>query len=195
MDVDQMPCRLWLVDRELEEEPQTRHRHVERSWGAAIGCKMPLEGAHLLGCRGVGRAAQKGRQQLDRADIAALSSEGEIVHTHVFDHASAQRADGLLEIRGSHQGSPVLRVECLTPRSSRRSTCPVILCLSCGYRRPRSTARRWRRRLPRERVRSLYRNDDCGAFTRIGLVWLHPREECHAFGVLFHSVRCQVWQA
>src|SRR6266404_418677 len=81
---------------------------------------MQLERAQLFRGRGVGGMAEKGREPLDGTDVLALRIGHETAHVHVFEHALAQRADGLL----AHWGAPVLRLECLTPRSSRRSARP-----------------------------------------------------------------------
>jgi hypothetical protein len=66
---------------------------------------MQLEAAKILGRCCIGRAAEKGCKGPDVADIVVSSLLAEIAQAHVFDHALAQWADGLL----AHRGAPVLR--------------------------------------------------------------------------------------
>jgi hypothetical protein len=57
---------------------------------------MQLERAQLFRRRGVGGTAEENREPLDGTDILALRIGYEPAHVHVFEHALAQRADGLL---------------------------------------------------------------------------------------------------
>jgi hypothetical protein len=84
------------VERYLEEEPQHRHRRVDGWRLNAARSQVQLERAQVFRCRGVGGPAQKGRQLLDSADVVTLRIGREPAQAHVFEHALAQRADGLL---------------------------------------------------------------------------------------------------
>ncbi len=136
-----MPRRLRLVDGDLEEEAQRRHRRVDRRRvGADLG-QVHLEGAQLLRRRGVRRAVEKSCELLDGTEILALCVGDEIAHRHVLDHASAQRADRLLRKCGGHRGLLSRGWRLRTPRSSRRPPRPVIAARLRGYP-PTSISRR-----------------------------------------------------
>jgi hypothetical protein len=64
---------------------------------------MQLEAAKLLRRGGIRRSTEKDGQVLDAANVVALGVGAEVAHRHVFDHAPAQRADGLV----AHRGPPV----------------------------------------------------------------------------------------
>jgi hypothetical protein len=64
---------------------------------------MQLEAAKLLRRGRIRRSTQKDGQVLDAANVVALCVGAEVAHRHVFDHAPAQRADGLV----AHRGPPV----------------------------------------------------------------------------------------
>src|ERR1700687_2130308 len=66
---------------------------------------MQLEKAKILRRGRIRRAAEKGCKCPDVPDIVVARLLDEVAHGHVFDHAPAQRADGLL----THRGAPVLR--------------------------------------------------------------------------------------
>src|SRR5262245_34402563 len=66
-------------------------------------------------------AAEEGCEGLDVPDIVVARLVAELAHGHVFEHAAAKIADGLL----AHRRAPVLRLRFETPRSSRRSPCSV----------------------------------------------------------------------
>src|SRR5437879_7717568 len=71
------------------------------------------------------------RQDVDEeaADIVVARLLDEVAHRHVFDHAPAQRADGLL----THRGAPVLRWRLLNPsilKTGRPACHPVPLTWS-----------------------------------------------------------------
>src|ERR1700694_1225154 len=89
---------------------------------------MQLEKAKILSRGRTRRAAEKGCERPDVPDIVVARLLDEVAHNHVFDHASAQRADGLI----THRGAPVLRWRLLTPRFSRQD-----VRLVTGSRLPR----------------------------------------------------------
>jgi hypothetical protein len=101
VDEHEMSCRLRPVECHLEEEPQHRHRGVDGWWLNAGRAQMQLEAAQILGRRRVRGSTQKGRQLLDSADVVTLRIGCEPAQAHVFEHALAQRADGLLAHWGS----------------------------------------------------------------------------------------------
>ncbi len=95
-----MAGELGTVQRDAEEKTQRRGRAVER-WRlhTALG-QMHLEAAHIL-CRSrVGRATEESGEGLDVADIVVAGLLAELAHRHVFEHAAAKIADGLLAHRG-----------------------------------------------------------------------------------------------
>jgi hypothetical protein len=59
--------------------------------------------AKVLARRRVERAAEKNREVLDVTDVILLDLLIEMTDRHVFDHALAQRADGLVD----HGDTPV----------------------------------------------------------------------------------------
>jgi hypothetical protein len=73
----------------------------------------------------------------------------EVAHAHIFDHAPAQRADGLL----THRGAPVLRwsVDPLILKTGRPACHPI----SPGSLHRRHSLALARSALPRKRVRSV----------------------------------------
>src|ERR1700737_3503937 len=72
---------------------------------------MQLEKAKILGRGRIRCAAEKGCKCPDVTDIVVVRLLDEVAHRHVFDHAPAQRADGLI----THRGAPVLRWRLLDP--------------------------------------------------------------------------------
>jgi hypothetical protein len=84
-----MACRLRPVERHPEEEPQHCHRGVDGWRLNASRGQVQLECAQVFGSRSVGRAAQKGRQLLDSADVVTLRVGCEPAQAHVFEHALA----------------------------------------------------------------------------------------------------------
>src|SRR6266851_2760861 len=58
--------------------------------------QMQLERTQLFRSRAVWGTAEESREPLDGADVLALRIGHEPAHAHVFEHALAQRADGLL---------------------------------------------------------------------------------------------------
>src|SRR5947208_10131513 len=94
------------------------------------------------------------RQDVDEeaADIVVARLLDEVAHRHVFDHALAQRADGLI----THRGAPVLRWRLMNPSilKTGRPACHRLPITSSLHRRFRLRAQR----TPAKRVRSLARN-------------------------------------
>src|SRR5580700_888571 len=72
---------------------------------------MQLEKAKILRRGRIRRAAEKSCKCPDVPDIVVVRLLDEVAHRHVFDHAPAQRADGLL----AHRGAPVLRWRLVDP--------------------------------------------------------------------------------
>jgi hypothetical protein len=68
---------------------------------------MPLKGTQVFRCRGVGRAAQEGREHLDAADVAALVA-GEKLRTRMSSIMRARK--GLM---GSFGSGVLTGVSCL----------------------------------------------------------------------------------
>src|ERR1700732_4838879 len=90
---------------------------------------MQLKTAKILRRGSIRRTAQEGCERSDVPDIVVARLLDEVAHRHVFDHAPAQRADGLL----THRGAPVLRWRFLTPRFSRQDARPVTLSGSLDH--------------------------------------------------------------
>ena len=149
-----MPGEFGAVERGGEEEAQRRGRAVERRrLHAALG-QMHLEAAHILcRCR-VGRASQELGKHRDVADIVVA---GLLAELRTAMSSSMRRRRSLVGL--SLIGGSCLEVGGLgTPRSSRRSTLPVILSPSPSYRAGRHRLHPARSALPRERVRSMAPN-------------------------------------
>jgi hypothetical protein len=111
---------------------------------------MQLEAAKILRHGRIRRTAEEGCEGPHVPDIVVARLLDEVAHGHVFDHALAQRADGLLTHRGS-----CLEVEVVDPlilKTGRPACHPVALTWSL---RQRHWLRFARSALPRKRVRSL----------------------------------------
>ena len=106
-----MPCHLRAVEGHGEEEAQRRNRAVDARRTHAGLRLMQLKTPKVLRRGGIRRAAEEGCERPDVPDIVVARLLDEVAHAHVFDHALAQRADGLL----AHLGAPVLRWRLLTP--------------------------------------------------------------------------------
>jgi hypothetical protein len=91
-----MPRRLWPVQRHLEEKPQRRHCRIDSRRLNAGLCQVQLERPQVFSGRSVREPAQESNKPLDGTDVRALRIGCEPAHAHVFEHALAQRADGLL---------------------------------------------------------------------------------------------------
>src|SRR5262245_55090091 len=107
----QMAGELGAVQRGREEEAQRRRRAVERRRQHATLGQMHLVAAHVVGRCRVGRAAEEGCESLDVPDIIVARLVAELAHGHVFEHAAAQIADGLL----AHRKGSCLEVEVPNP--------------------------------------------------------------------------------
>src|SRR6202166_4216258 len=79
---------------------------------------MQLEKAKILGRGRIRCAAEKGCKCPDVPDIVVVRLLDEVAHRHVFDHAPAQRADGLI----THPGCSCLEVEVGRPLDSQDRT-------------------------------------------------------------------------
>src|SRR5712664_3436049 len=99
---------------------------------------MQLEKAKILRPGRIRRAAEKGCERPDVPDIVVVRLLNEVAHRHVFDHAPAQRADGLI----THRGAPVLRWRLIDPSILKTERPPVTCARSKSYcgRRNRPTA-------------------------------------------------------
>src|SRR6266850_4351990 len=99
---------------------------------------MQLEKAKILRRGRIRRAAEKGCECPDVPDIVVVRLLNEVAHRHVFDHAPAQRADGLL----AHWELLVLRWRLIDPSILKTERPPVTCARSKSYggRRNRPTA-------------------------------------------------------
>src|SRR6476469_4662629 len=100
---------------------------------------MQLEKAKILRRGRIRRAAEKGCERPDVPDIVVVRLLDEVAHRHVFDHAPAQRADGLI----THRGDPVLRWRLIDPLDSQDRTpglspAPAYLVTSSAPPAPRA---------------------------------------------------------
>src|SRR5438552_14221304 len=103
---------------------------------------MQLEAAKILSRGRIRRTAEEGCEAPHVTDIVVARLLDEVAHGHVFDHAPAQRADGLL----THRGAPVSRWRFLNPsilKTGRPACHPVPLTWS--LRRCRRTCLRAQR--------------------------------------------------
>src|SRR6202048_2229305 len=114
----EVPCHLGAVERHGEEETQRRNRAIDARRTHAGLRLMQLEKAKILRRGRIRRAAEKGCERPDVPDIVVARLLDEVAHRHVFDHASAQRADGLI----THRGAPVLRWRLIDPLDSQDRT-------------------------------------------------------------------------
>src|ERR1017187_698237 len=109
-----MPCHLRAVERHGEEETQRHNRAIDARRTHPDLRLMQLEKAKILRRGRIRRAAEKGCKCPDVPDIVVARLLNEIAHRHVFDHAPAQRADGLI----THRDAPVLRWRLFEPLDS-----------------------------------------------------------------------------
>src|ERR1700687_5347257 len=77
---------------------------------------MQPKAAHVLRLGRVGRSSEERREVLDPLHVVMLGFGRELADRHVFDHAPAQRADGLV----GHGDAPVL-MEVAKPSSQDRT--------------------------------------------------------------------------
>src|SRR5246500_216013 len=110
---------------------------------------MQLKTAKVLRRGSIRRTAEESCEGPHVPDIVVACLLDEVAHAHVFDHAPAQRADGLL----THRGAPVLRevVDPLILKTERTPCHPISPGHSIGA--PGSALAR--SALPRKRVRSM----------------------------------------
>src|ERR1700687_6370825 len=88
---------------------------------------MQPKAAHVLRLGRVGRSSEERREVLDPLHVVMLGFGRELADRHVFDHAPAQRADGLV----GHGDAPVLSEVVETPRSQDRTPrCAIPLALT-----------------------------------------------------------------
>src|SRR6202023_1991149 len=134
----EVPCHLGAVERHGEEETQRRNRAIDARRTHAGLRLMQLEKAKILRRGRIRRAAEKSCKCPDVPDIVVVRLLDEVAHRHVFDHAPAQRADGLI----THRGSPVLRWRLIDPSILKTERPPVTCARSKSYcgRRNRPTA-------------------------------------------------------
>src|SRR5258708_9959449 len=134
----EVPCHLGAVERHGEEETQRCTRAIDARRTHAGPRLMQLEKAKILRRGRIRRAAEKGCECPDVPDIVVARLLDEVAHRHVFDHASAQRADGLI----THRGAPVLRWRLIDPSILKTERPPVTCARSKSYcgRRNRPTA-------------------------------------------------------
>src|ERR1700736_4178869 len=96
--------QLGAIKRHLEEEPQRRDGDVDLWRACTARRQMQPKTAHVLRLGRGGRAAEERGEVLDPLHVVMLGFWRELADRHVFDHAPAQRTDGLL----GHGDAPVL---------------------------------------------------------------------------------------
>ena len=99
---NEAPREVRPIQRDGEEEAQRRDRAVDRRRLDAALRLMNLEAADVLTRRGLRRPLEKGGKAPDKHDVVALGLRPQAAHGHVFEHAPAQRADGVL-VRLEHR--------------------------------------------------------------------------------------------
>src|ERR1019366_8401179 len=83
-------------ERHFEKEPERDDRRIDDP-RAHMGLRhMQLKQTKVLGGGGIGRAAEEGGEALDVTDVVRLGLLREVTRRHVFDHALAQWANGLV---------------------------------------------------------------------------------------------------
>ena len=108
---------LVALEGDPEKEPQRRDGLIEGRYADAPGSEMQLISAHVLEARRVGRAAEECGEVLDSLHVVMLGLRRELADRHVFDHAPAQRAHGLV----GHGDAPVLSERLLAPHLQDRT--------------------------------------------------------------------------
>jgi hypothetical protein len=78
--------------RDSKEEAQRRGLGIHLRWLRAVLDLCELGGAHIVGGRSVGRAAEEAGKGLDMSDIVALPLVAEGPDRHVHDHAAVDGA-------------------------------------------------------------------------------------------------------
>src|SRR5215212_9747796 len=87
---------------DVEEKPERRARQVHAGIARAERGQVKLVAPEILGLGPVRRAAQKGRELADLADIISLRVLAELANDHVLDYPSAQRRNDVV----AHGGLP-----------------------------------------------------------------------------------------
>ena len=96
MHARELGREIGAAERDREQEAQRDRRTVHgRRLHAGLGL-VDLIAAQVLGGCCIRRAAQELGKGLDVADIIVLRLLAELADRHVLDHATTQRADGLL---------------------------------------------------------------------------------------------------
>src|SRR5882724_7432057 len=90
-------------ERYPKKEPQRRYGLIERRHANAARCQMQLIATHVLEVRRIRRSPEKRSEVLDPLHVVMLGLRRELADRHVFDHAPAQRAYGLV----GHGDAPV----------------------------------------------------------------------------------------
>ena len=81
------------LQRHEEQEPQRRHRTVDRRRANTVLVLIKLESADLLRRRGVRRAPEECGEASDLANVVLLRMGAHAPHEHVVLHALAKRRD------------------------------------------------------------------------------------------------------
>src|ERR1035441_8198115 len=87
---------------------------------------MKLIAAHVFEARGIGRAAEESGEVLDPLHVVMLGLRRELADRHVFDHASPQRAYGLI----GHEGCSCLGEGCEPLISRQDARGAIVLAVS-----------------------------------------------------------------
>ena len=82
------------AQRDVEEEPERRAGQVHARIARAERGEVELVAPQVLRLGPVRRDPQEGRELPDLTDVITLGMLAELPDRHVFDHATAQRADG-----------------------------------------------------------------------------------------------------
>src|SRR5258708_7028684 len=117
------------IERHIEEEPQRRDRGIDLWRAGAARRQMQPKAAHLLRLGCVGGSAKERGEVLDPLHVVMLGFWRELADRHVFDHAPAQGADGLIrpdDLLG-HGDAPVLSEVVEAPRSQDRTPRPAMV--------------------------------------------------------------------
>src|ERR1700758_1485901 len=113
-----MPGHLGTIECHGEKEAQRRNRAVDARRTDAGPGLMQLEAAKILGDGRIRRTSEEGCERLDLPDIVVARLLDEVAHHHIFDHALAQRADGVL----AHRGAPCMGLSLSSANFAKRSS-------------------------------------------------------------------------
>lgn len=103
---DQLARQIGPVERVCEEEPQRRDDAVHCRRRNPELLLLDLKPADFLGCRGVRRAPQPGREPPHVADIVALRLPRKPAHGHVIYQPLTQRAGSNYSSEIVHRSTP-----------------------------------------------------------------------------------------